>query len=163
VLSAKPYVVLIDGKSGVGKSSLADVIASHLDATVVHLDDAYPGWNGLDAGRDVVIDSVLVPLAAGLPGQFRTWDWHRDTAGEIVTVNPTDAIVIEGCGISTPRSRSLASTVIWVECPESDRRIRLFGRDGDAFSEYLDAWDRQVDAHIATNYPIGTATTIVRT
>ena len=161
--SARPYLVLIDGKSGVGKSSLADVIASHLDATVVHLDDAYPGWNGLDAGRDVVIDSVLVPLAAGLPGQFRTWDWHRDTAGETVTVNPTDAIVIEGCGISTPRSRSLASTVIWVECPESERRIRLFGRDGDAFSEYLDAWDRQVDAHIATNDPIGTATTIVRT
>ena len=163
MLSAKPYVVLIDGKSGVGKSSLADVIASHLDATVVHLDDAYPGWNGLDAGRDVVIDSVLVPLAAGLPGQFRTWDWHRDTAGEIVTVNPTDAIVIEGCGISTPRSRSLASTVIWVDCSESERRIRLFGRDGDAYSEYLEAWDRQVDAHIATNDPIGTATTIVRT
>jgi hypothetical protein len=147
----------------VGKSSLADVIAGHLGATVVHLDDAYPGWDGLDAGRDAVIESVLAPIVAGLPGRFRTWDWHRDTAGEIVTVSPTDAIVIEGCGISTPRARSLASTVIWVDCSESERRIRLLGRDGDAFSDHLEAWDRQVDAHIALNDPIGTATTIVRT
>ncbi len=161
--SAKPYVVLIDGKSGVGKSSLANVIAAHLGATVVHLDDVYSGWDGLESGRDSVIESVLEPISAGLPGRIQTWDWHRNIAGEVVAVNRADSIVIEGCGISTPRSRSLASTVIWLECSEPERQRRLFGRDGDAFSDYLEAWDRQVDSHIARNDPVATATVIVRT
>ena len=161
--SDSPYVVLIDGKSGVGKSSLADVIAAHLNATVVHLDDAYPGWGGLDEGRDAIIESVLAPLSAGLPGRFRAWDWNRNTAGGVITINPADAIVIEGCGISTPRSRELASTVLWVDCPEPERRQRLLSRDGDVFSSYLAAWDEQVEAHIKQHNPIATATAIVRT
>lgn len=161
--SAKPHIILIDGKSGVGKTRLAVHLADALDATIVHLDDAYPGWAGLADGRDALIETVLTPLTAGLPGQYRAWDWERGTAGDSVAVRPAPVVVIEGCGVSTPQSRGFASTVVWVECDESERLARLVDRDGSQFDDFSDGWDAQVDAHIAQNNPIGTATVVVRT
>ncbi len=161
--SAKPHIILIDGKSGVGKTRLAIHLADALDAALVHLDDAYPGWGGLVNGRDAVIETVLTPLAAGLPGRYRAWDWERNDAGLIVVIAPADVVVIDGCGVSTPHSRNLASTVVWVECDEAVRLARLVDRDGNQFDDFSDGWDAQVDAHIAQNNPIGTATVVVRT
>ncbi len=161
--SDNPHIILIDGKSGVGKSSLARTMAESLGATVVHLDDAYPGWGGLEGGRDAIIHSVLAPVAAGLMGRFRSWDWERDIAGAIVEVEPADIVVFEGCGISTAKSRELASTVLWVECPESDRLARLRQRDGGEYDQHFLAWDTQVDAHIAANAPVTTANVVVCT
>jgi uridine kinase len=163
VPSPKPHIILIDGKSGVGKTHIAVHIARALDATLVHLDDGYHGWGGLSSGRDAMIDTVLTPLAQGRPGRFRAWDWGRDIPGEIVDVHPAGMVVIEGCGASTPQSRKLASTVLWVECDENVRMARLFGRDSGDFKDFYDAWDAQVNEHIAHNEPITTATVVVRT
>jgi hypothetical protein len=138
-------------------------MATALDATLVHLDDAYPGWGGLVDGRDAVIETVVTPLATGLPGRYRAWDWGRDSAGGIVEIAPADVVVIEGCGVSTPQSRDLASTVVWVECDENERLARLVDRDSNKFEDFSEAWDEQVDDHIAQNDPMGTATVVVRT
>ncbi len=146
-----------------GKTRLAVRVAGTLDATLVHLDDAYHGWGGLATGRDAVIESVLAPLARGLSGRFRAWDWVGDGAGEIVDVRPAGVVVVEGCGVSTQQSRALASTVLWVECDEAVRMSRLFDRDQDAFVDHYDSWEAQVNDHIAQNDPIGTATVVVRT
>lgn len=161
--SPRPHIILIDGKSGVGKTRLAVRVADTLDATLVHLDDAYHGWGGLATGRDAVIETVLAPLARGLSGQFHAWDWADDAAGVIVEVRPADVVVIEGCGVSTQQSRALASSVLWVECDEAVRISRLFDRDRDAFVDHYDSWEAQVNDHIAHNDPIGTATVVVRT
>ena len=161
--SPKPHIILIDGKSGAGKTRLASVIADFLDATLVHLDDGYHGWGGLADGRDAMIETVVTPLALGQPGRFRAWDWKRDVAGDVIDVHPADVMVIEGCGVSTPRSRELASTVMWVECDETLRFERLASRDHGDFNDFYEAWDAQVDDHIAHNDPINTATVVVRT
>jgi len=163
VPSPKPHIILIDGRSGVGKTRLAALIVDAFDATLVHLDDGYHGWAGLATGRDAMIETVLTPLALGLPGRYRAWDWERDVAGDIVDVHPADILVFEGCGISTPQSRELASTVLWVECDETLRLERLVGRDRGAFKDFYEAWDAQVNDHIAHNDPITTATVVVRT
>ncbi len=146
-----------------GKTRLAVRVAGTLDATLVHLDDAYHGWDGLATGRDAVIETVLAPLSRGLSGRFRAWDWVGDGAGEIVDVRPAGVVVVEGCGVSTQQSRALASTVLWVECDEAVRMSRLFDRDQDAFVDHYDSWEAQVNDHIAQNDPIGTATVVVRT
>ena len=159
----KPHIILIDGRSGVGKTRLAASIADILNATLVHLDDGYYGWGGLAEGRDAMIDTVLTPLALCQTGRYRAWDWERDVAGDFVDVHPADIVVVEGCGISTPRSRELASTVLWVECVETLRLERLAGRDRGEFNAFYEGWDAQVNDHIAHNDPITTATVVVRT
>ena len=47
-------VVTVDGYSGSGKSTLARALAAADSAwQVLHMDDWYPGWDGLDAGARV--------------------------------------------------------------------------------------------------------------
>ena len=163
MLFVKPHIILIDGMSGVGKSHLAELMLSGLGGVLIHLDDVYPGWNGLDAGRQHVIDSVLVPLVEGRSGRYTAWNWERDSAGEFVDVPLADIVIIEGCGISTEQSRRFADTTVWVECDDSERRARLTQRDGDRFADHLDTWDAQVYTHMADNKPRETATVVVNT
>lgn len=161
--SDKPHVILIDGMSGVGKSRLANQMADQLGGVAVHLDDVYPGWGGLVTGRDHVIESVLIPLATGRGGQYTSWDWEHNVAGDVVRVGAATVLIVEGCGISTDMSRGLADTTVWVECEEDERRARLMLRDGDRFAEHLETWDAQVLAHMAENDPRTTATVVVNT
>ena len=161
--SNAPHIILIDGRSGVGKTSLSTVLATTLGATVLHLDDVYPGWGGLEEGRDVVIDGVLRDIANGRTGRVAGWDWQKGVPGRDITVTPADVVVIEGCGISTAEARQLADVVMWVDCPDSERRERLRRRDGTVFAAHQEEWDEQVRKHIADNDPIGTATVTVIT
>lgn len=159
--SNSPHVILIDGQSGVGKTTLSLAMADALGATVVHLDDVYPGWGGLEDGRNAVIDGVLRNIVDGRAGRVRSWDWEHSTAGIDVIVPQSDVLIVEGCGISTEKSRAMADTVIWVDCPDETRRERLANRDGESFDEHRDIWDAQVERHIVDNDPIGTATVTV--
>lgn len=161
--SRTPHIILIDGRSGVGKTSLALTMAEALDATVVHLDDVYPGWGGLAAGRDAVIDSVLRAIREGRTARIRQWDWERSVPGLDVTVAPSDVVIIEGCGISTETSRSLADVTMWVDCDDDERLERLARRDGDRFDDYVELWETQVNDHIRVDDPAGNAAVMVRT
>lgn len=161
--SKATHIILIDGQSGVGKTTLSLTMADALGATVIHLDDVYPGWGGLIAGRDAVIDGVVRNVVDGRAGRVRRWDWEHAVPGIDVIVPPSEVLIIEGCGISTPASRAMADVVVWVDCPDSTRRARLSSRDGEAFDAYRDVWDAQVFAHIAENDPVNTATVTVNT
>ncbi len=93
--------VVVDGPSGVGKSSLADAIvaaAGSLPVDVLRLDAVYPGWDGLAAGSRVVRDGVLGPRARGEAGSLRRWDWAHDRPAESHLVRPAGRLVVEGCG-----------------------------------------------------------------
>ena len=156
-----PHIILIDGQSGAGKTTLAEHMAAALGATIVHLDDVYPGWAGLVDGRDRVIAGVLRPLRSGTAGSVQTWNWESDAPGDTLTVLPAPIVIVEGCGISTAESRALADTVIWVEAPRELRRERVTERDGSGATEFHDSWERDVETHIAEHNPIKTANVVV--
>ena len=159
--NATPHIILIDGRSGAGKTTLANEIAESLGATVVHLDDVYPGWGGLVEGRNRVIDDVIRPIRSGLPGHLATWDWVRSAPGASRSVAPAEIVIVEGCGISTPQSRLLADTCIWVDAPTEVRFARVAQRDGMETLEHFEAWESDVETHVADNDPIATATVVV--
>lgn len=147
-------VVLLDGGSGAGKTSLATHLAAAWRASrseglqVVSLDDVYPGWEGLAAA------SAAVPriLAAHGPG-YRRWNWETSEEAGWVGVDPTRPILVEGCGALTLTSAPLATCRIWLEADESVRKQRALARDQGGFDPYWDLWAAQERTHWATNRP----------
>ncbi|TDD99142.1 hypothetical protein [Jiangella asiatica] len=143
-------VVAIDGPAGSGKTTLAARLSTRLDdAPVVHLDDLYPGWDGLAAGSDAVADQVLLPLAAGRPARYRRWDWYGDAYAEWVDVPPAPVVLVEGCGSAPTRAAAALALIIWVEAPHDVRKDRGIARDGDGFGPHWERWARQEDALFA--------------
>ena len=59
----KPITVLIDGPSGSGKTWTSAALADRTNWRVVHLDEFYPGWHGLEKGSEMVGEQVLRTLS----------------------------------------------------------------------------------------------------
>ena len=73
---------LLDGRSGSGKTVLADALAAELGGAVVHMDDLYPGWGGLEEGSAYALERIVRPLARGEDAVWRRWDWAADARAE---------------------------------------------------------------------------------
>ncbi|WP_439694129.1 ATP-binding protein [Curtobacterium sp. SP.BCo] len=151
-------VVLVDGRSGTGKTTLGNVLADRLGAQVVHLDDVYPGWDGLAAAAQAVVTDVL-----GEPSGYRRWDWEASRPAEWTSVDPALPVVVEGCGALSRASAQLASLRVWLEAEDATRWERAIGRDGESFARQWDRWAAQEAAFIAAEGPAGLADVVVRT
>lgn len=134
-------LVCIDGPAGSGKTTLAAEVAGLTAAPVVHLDDLYPGWDGLFAVDAAVLD-LLRPLAEGRPGRYRRWDWYAGGYAETREVEPAPLLVLEGVGAGNRAWADLVTTLVWVEAPPDTRRTRALERDGDGLLEHWAGWTR---------------------
>lgn len=151
-------VVLIDGRSGTGKTTLGAQLAELLGAQLVHLDDLYPGWDGLRAAADAVVTDVL-----GTPSGYRRWDWVADAPTDWASADPDVPIVVEGCGALSRASAPLASLRVWLEADDTVRWDRAIGRDGEVFAREWDRWAAQEQAFIAAEDPAALADVVLRT
>lgn len=167
-----PAALLIDGRSGSGKTTLAAAIAVELGGDVLHLDELYPGWDGLAAGSLAVAEA----LAAG---GYRSYDWARERFEGWTAIDPLRPLVVEGCGALTAanlaaardHARGLSSVGdaarravwgVWLDCPTALRRERALRRDGETFAPYWEQWALQEEAHYAAAHPISLADEVVR-
>jgi energy-coupling factor transporter ATP-binding protein EcfA2 len=158
-----PVVVAVDGRSGAGKSTLALSLAQTLrrhgsDAVVVHLDDLYPGWDGLDAVVPVVVRQVLAPLAGTLPVEVPTWDWDAGRAGPSRALPalgpPRPAVVlVEGAGSGAREAAPWLAGLVWVDADAELRRRRALARDGAVYAPHWDRWSAQEEAYAARERP----------
>ena len=142
-------VVLIDGRSGSGKTVVAQRLAPVLDAQLVSLDEVYPGWDGLDAGSDAVHETMLRQRDPG----WRRWDWASDGSAEWHPIDPQRALIVEGCGALSRANRALAGFGIWIELDAVERRRRASARDHGRFDRFWDRWAAQEDAFDAREHP----------
>ncbi len=158
-------VVLIDGRSGAGKTSLSGRVAEGWPIAggvqLIPLDALYPGWDGLEAGVERAREDILVPHARGMIGTWRRWDWVAEAEAESSAVDPSRGLIVEGCGILTARTAPIADVRVWVEAPPLSRRDRALTRDGDAYRPHWERWAAQEDAHIARDDPRSRADIVV--
>jgi cytidylate kinase len=143
-------VLAIDGRSGSGKTTLAISVTTLLadrgqQVGLVHLDELYPGWDGLAASVPLLRDGVLAPLAAGRPAAFTRWDWRADRPGDLRLVPATNLLVIEGAGCGSRPSRPYLSLLVWLQAPAQVRYRRAIGRDGDLYAPHWQRWAAQED------------------
>jgi len=136
-------VVGIDGPSGSGKTTLAAAVAHRLKCPVVHMDDLFPGWDGLLAASGLLHDQVLEPLAQGRPGSYRRWDWTVSAWADTVSVPWVPMLVVEGCASTVRPAGDLVGVRVWVEAAPDVRMTRGIERDGEAFRPHWERWAAQ--------------------
>ena len=156
-------LVLIDGPSGSGKTDYASALANRTGATLVSLDEGYPGWDGLDAGSWHIHRNVLLPISQGLPGRYQKWDWRLGAQGGWVDVSPHRPVFIEGCGAIRREGFTIAAERIWVDAAVEVRRWRALERDGDTYSPHWQRWALQEERFRAIHDGPGNADVVVTT
>lgn len=150
-------VVLIDGRAGSGKTSLATRVREMLfplgyDAEIIHMDDLTPGWHGLSSARAAVA-AMLTQRARLGTGTWQRYDWHRESLAEDVSVSRSTPLIIEGCGALSSASVHHASASIWLNCDERLRRERALARDGVMFEQFWEVWAAHEQEHIDVERP----------
>ncbi|WP_413248681.1 chorismate-binding protein [Sinomonas flava] len=148
-----PAVIAVDGRSGAGKTSLAVELAAalrtHRTVALVHLEDVYPGWDGLAAGIERCAAGILAPLRRGEAARWRAWDWAAGLDGEERVTEPADVVVLEGVGAGAARLRAFCDAVVWVEAEAAERKRRALERDGETYAPHWDRWAAQEDVWLA--------------
>lgn len=151
-------IILIDGRAASGKSSLAaalrNVLFKELEQSprVVHMDDLYPGWEGLTLGASYLNQQILGPLQAGKTAHWQLWDWQKGERGK--ADDPGNGwrefdggtpLIVEGCGSLSRVASELADYRIWIEAKQELRHARWLERDGEKFNEFWHIWAAQED------------------
>lgn len=149
-------IILIDGRAGSGKSTFATQLVERLFSElevaprVIHMDDLYPGWEGLRAGSNYLNQQILTPLIAGATASWQIWDWAAGVRG--APREPGNGwrefsggipIIIEGCGSLSRFARERADLAIWIDSEAETRKARLVERDGHKFDDYWPNWISQ--------------------
>lgn len=146
-MNPAPVIIAIDGRSGAGKTTLAIELAARLRAhhkvALFHLEDIYPGWNGLAAGVERYVSTVLTPLSRGEAASWTSWDWKNHYDGDTRVTLPAEIVIVEGVGAAAAAARPLLSAVVWAESPDEVRRVRALARDGETYEPYWDQWAAQ--------------------
>lgn len=152
-MTPAPVIIAIDGRSGAGKTTLAVELAArlrnHHKVSLFHLEDIYPGWNGLTAGIERYVSTVLTPLSRGDRAIWTSWDWEKHYDGDTRVTLPAEIVIIEGVGAAAAEARPLLSAVIWADSPDDVRRKRALDRDGGTYEPFWDQWAGQEDAWLS--------------
>lgn len=155
---AKPTpIVLIDGRAGSGKSTFARLLQDQVfqqtrqSPKVIHMDDLYPGWDGLAKGSLYLVEQILKPLKLAGKAQWQRWDWANNKRGGSDPGNGfrqfdgENLLIVEGCGAVTAQSAELADLTIWIEAERLERKQRFENRDRGIFSNFWTSWSIQED------------------
>jgi len=155
-------LVCIDGPAGAGKTTLANEIAAARKLTVLHLDDVYPGWDGLDHFEPAVV-AVLDALSAGRTASYRRYDWYAGAHAEQVEIPADRGLVIEGVGAGNARIAARAAVLVWVEAPIEVCDARWLARDNELMTTYGPAWREAERTLFAREQARDRADLVVRT
>lgn len=157
-----PLLVAIDGRSGAGKSALADLVASSFGAAVVRADDFFAAevtaaeWDartGAERAHDALdwrrlrVDALL-PLLDGNAAEWHAFDFAAGQrpdgsyalSAEATRVEARPIIVLDGAYSTRSELADLAGLTVLVEATEAVRRERQAAREEATF---LAEWHRR--------------------
>jgi uridine kinase len=165
----RPVFVALDGRSGVGKSSLAGPLAQQVAGRVIRTDDFWTGgsqavWamrspeqrvaHAIDWRR--LREQVLEPLRTGHRASWPPFDWQRgEGLSEVsLTCDPAPVIVLDGAYSARPELADVVDVTVLVTLDDVVRRRRLLMREGAPFMRAWHAlWDPAEDFYFARVRP----------
>ena len=159
---SEPFMIAIDGRSGSGKSTIADFLSSRMNALIVHGDDFYAGGVGIRDETpkelaDICIDwqrlrTVLTEIRQEGSSRFAAFDWNafdgslEDRPKEIAA---RPVVVVEGVYSGRPELKGCMDYQVLVNTPSETRMKRLEIREG-RISDWERQWHRAEDWYFDT-------------
>lgn len=159
-------LVLVDGRSGSGKSTFAERLARILDGAVVHSDDIAWHHDPID-WAEVLVDGVIAPWRRGEAVCFRPPGWVENGRPGVIEVPPQRTLIIEGVGAGRSGLAARAELVVWIQSDRDEARRRGLQRDvelGRTPKEaevFWDEWMRSEEPFLAEDRPWSRASLIV--
>ncbi|MEW1951899.1 hypothetical protein [Terrabacter sp. NPDC080008] len=162
-------VLLVDGRSGSGKTIFAERAARLLDGAVVHSEDL--SWNhDAVAWDDLALKYVLGPWRRGEGVSFRPPAWVRHRRDGAVSVpEGVRVLVLEGVGAGRESLAPHADAVVWVQSDRVEARERglrrdvELGRTTEEAERFWDDWMGAEEPFLAAERPWERASLVVRT
>ncbi len=151
-------LILVDGRSGAGKSTFAARLGRLLGGVVVHSDDIAWHDDPID-WADLLVDGVLEPWRQGESVSFRPPRWVARGRQGAVEVPPGRVLLVEGVGVSRASLADRAELVVWVQSDHEEARRRGierdvgFGRTPAEAEAFWDEWMRSEDPFLADDRP----------
>ncbi len=148
------FVVALDGRSGVGKSTLAAELARELGGSVLPGDDFYAGGVEIrdeapDRLAEICIDwrrirEALVSLRSHGEVVYHAFDWEAFD-GRLepnrTELREESILILEGVYSARRALRDLIDVAALVETTEKERVRRLIAREG-TIGEWEEQWQR---------------------
>lgn len=148
-----PYVIALDGRSGVGKSTLAALLADKVGAALTEGDDFFAGGTGLRSDSPAIraadcIDwprqrAVLDALRQGRAASWRAFDWEAFDGrlqSSVSELSPRSVVILEGVYSARPELADLINMKVLMTASDAFRKARLLEREA-----IIGPWERQWD------------------
>ncbi len=158
----KSFVLALDGRSGVGKSTISKLLAKRLSALLILCDDFYTGgsdehWNMMtpkekvDAGIDWkrLRRQVIEPLLAGKSAKWQTFNWETQDglSDTFLSAEPSQIIILDGIYSARPELGDIVDlSILLTFSDEALRQRRLDEREGEQrMQAWHNIWDEAED------------------
>ena len=152
-------VIAIDGRCGSGKTTLAGLLATRWDCTLLHADDfflrpeqrtparlAQPGGN---FDRERFYAEALAPLLAGRDALYRPYACHAGCLRPPVPAPLRPVILAEGSYCCHPDLWACYDLHVFVTAPLDVRLARLTRRPGVDLAAFRTRWIPLEEAYFA--------------
>ena len=158
----------LDGRSGVGKSTVAQHVGARVAALVVDGDDFYRGgddafWRARSPAEKVelVIDwrrqrVLLSQLSRGEPVTWQPYDWEADDGSLCaeMAARPAAVVILDGAYSARPELADLYGLRVLLHVPRDVRRGRLLRREGERYrAEWEERWGTAEDLYFEELMP----------
>jgi hypothetical protein len=159
-------LVLVDGRSGAGKSTFGQRLARLLDGALVHTDDIAWHHHPID-WADVLDNGIIGPWLRDEAVSFRPPGWISEGRAGVVDVPRRPVLIVEGVGAGRADLAARADLVVWVQSDRDRARRRGIARDvelGRSAAEadaFWDEWMRSEEPFLAADKPWTRASLIV--
>jgi hypothetical protein len=132
IVSGRPVIVAIDGRSNNGKTSLAARIAQAVPGSVVIHTDSIAWAHSRFGWADLLIDGILIPVHRGEAVSYRPPRWvEHGREGSLNVPAGCPLLIIEGDGAGRREVAHLIDALIWVQADEREAERRGLARERD--------------------------------
>ena len=144
-LAKAPSLILVDGRSGSGKSTFAHKLAHLRGANSVATDDV--AWHlHPTEWVEEMLEGIIRPWAKGEPVAYRPSGWVRMHRSGQIALPAGHDLIIEGVGAARSELAPFAHLIVWVHADRVEARRRGIardvaqGRDPEQAEQFWDEW-----------------------